>query len=507
MTDPSSDPGEHQSDDELAEHVDIGRESVARSAKWSLISLISKQGARIVFTIVLASMLGPENFGIIAQATIYLAFTGVFLDIGLGAALIQRKTLDRAVIGTATTLNLAVLSMLVLVTLVTADFWAGFFDTPQLASVLRVLSTTFIFNGLVVVPVAILTRRMEFRLLGIAEVVSTLIGGAAAIAAATAGAEYWALVVQTLTRDAIYMTIILVIAGRPVLAWSRQALASISRMSRNVFGGQLLNFGNQNADNFLIAWRLGPTALGNYGLSYRVLLLPVQILGQTANRLVFPIFSRLQDDPSRQARYYLETITSLALVVTPLMVLVALAAPSAVPLVFGPAWEAAIQPMRILAMGSILAALMTVNSPVLLAMDRADWLFRYSLVNTAGLVTGFAVGLRWGIEGVAWAYLVAGIPLGFLLLFLTGKLIPIGPHRYLAALAPAATGAAAMAATWWLVERSLGGPITGLGEIAVAAVAASVAFLGIVAIGWRDVLRRQIELVAAMAGRRAPPPP
>ncbi len=113
------------------------------------------QFSRIAFSALLARLLGPENFGIIGQATIYLAFASVFLDIGLASALIQRKRIDRDLIGTATSLNMIAVAILVGATQLGAGAWAGFFNTPELASVLRVLSIDFVLIGFAVVPSAL----------------------------------------------------------------------------------------------------------------------------------------------------------------------------------------------------------------------------------------------------------------------------------------------------------------------------------------------------------------
>ncbi|MFV1991055.1 MAG: lipopolysaccharide biosynthesis protein [Acidimicrobiales bacterium] len=478
----------------------MGRESVAKSTKWSLMSLVSTQVIRITFTVILAPILGPTNFGIVGQATIYIAFAAVFMDLGLAAVLIQRPNLDRRVVGTVTAVNLVVVGVLVTFTLAFADLWSGIFDTPELAGVLRVLSLTFVFIGLAVVPGALLARRLDFKLLGIAQVTSSVIGGVAGVVAALNGAQYWALVVQTLLRDAVYVLMLLAVTGRPIVTWSTEALRSIARMSRNVYGSQLLGYFNSHADDFLVAWRLGAAPLANYALSYRILQLPVQALGQTANRLVLPIFSQLQGDASRQARYYFSTITSLSLVVIPTMLIVALSAPVVVTVFFGPAWEGAIRPTQILAIASIVWTLMTVNSPVLIANDRPQWLFRYSLVNTVALVGAAAVGLRYGIAGVAWALLIAGIPLALILLRLTGKVIPIGARSYARAIAPASIGAIAMLGVWILAGPTVGSWFGDLGGIGAMTVLTISVFVGIVWLGWRETFRQQVSFVRAMIG-------
>ena len=487
------------------EDVTIRRSSVAVSARWSLIGLLSKQFSRIAFSILLARLLGPTNFGIVGQATIYLSFSLVFLDIGLASALIQRKRIDDDTIGTATVMNFGAVVLLILGTQAVAGLWASAFNTPDLEAVLRVLSLDFLLIGAAVVPTALLTRRLNFRILAAGEIAGTLVGGVAGVTSALLGAQYWALVVQTLTTDLVYATIVIVACGRPVLAWSREAFRSIVGFSTRVFGSEVLRFLSQNADNTLIALRLGPAALANYALSYRVLLLPVQILSQTANRLIFPIFSRLNDEPHRQAEHFLRVTTSLSLAVVPPMLLVALNAPLGVPIVFGSEWDAAIRPMQILAVVSILSAVVSTGGGVMLAKGRADWALRWGVVTTAALIGGFVVGLQWGIDGVAWAYIAVGAPLAIVEIGFIRRLIPYTAGDYLRAVAPALAGGATMIAVWLAVARALDGRTGDLVLLLSATSASALSFLVLVRILWPGVVREQLEFLRLMVARQAAP--
>ncbi len=477
----------------------IDRGAVAGGVRWSLVGLVATQVSRIGFSILLARLLGPENFGIIALAMIYVAFTLVFLDVGVGAAVIQQKTIDRRIIGTATTLNLAVLGALVALTLVGADVWASVFNTPELGGVLRVLSVTFVLNGFAVVPAALLTRRMDFKRLGVAQAVSSIVGGIAAVVAAIAGAEYWALVVLTITRDVIWLAILLVTTGPPVIAWSRVAFGKIIGFSRNVLGSQLLNYVGQNADNFLIGWRLGAAALANYALSYRILTLPLQVFGQTANRIIFPVFSRLVDDRPRQARYFSAALSAVSIVVLVPMTIVAMAAPVAIPAVFGIEWSDAIRPMQILAVSAVFRIISSVSSAVLLGNGRADWVFRLNLVSIPAHVAAFVIGLRWGIDGVAWSYVVVAGPLTVVWLGLTSRLIPLRARQQVQALAPSLVGASVAFLGWWALDMA--GVVSGFGMVVAASAVSLVLGWGTVAVLWGNLSREMLGFARLVVSR------
>jgi PST family polysaccharide transporter len=469
---------------------DIDRGAVASGVKWSTVGLVAKQVSRIGFSILLARLLGPENFGIIIQATIYVSFALVLLDVGVGAAIIQQKVINRKLIGTATTLNIAVLGVLVVATLAGAGLWAALFNTPEVAGVLRVLTVAFVLHGIAVVPAALLTRRMDFKRLGIAEVISTIVGGIAGVVAAFAGAEYWALVVQVIVRDAVWLAILVGATGLPIIGWSTEAFRKIFGFSRNVLGSQILNYIGQNADNFLVGLRLGPVALANYALSYRILTLPLQVFGQTANRVVFPVFSRLVDDRARQARYFSAVLSAVSIIVLVPMVIVALAAPEAVPAVFGVEWEDAVRPMQILAVSAVFRIISSVSSAVLLANGRADWVFRLNLVSIPAHLIGFVIGVQWGIDGVAWSFVAIAGPLTVAWLTLTSRLIPFGLSQQTRALVPSVVGALAAVVGWWALDQFGFG--SGFALLVLQSVVCVLVGWGVIAVLWRGLSRELV---------------
>jgi PST family polysaccharide transporter len=326
-----------------------------------------------------------------------------------------------------------------------------------------------------------------------------VVGGIVGVIAALAGAEYWALVIMTLTRDAVWLALLLATTGRPIIGWSREAFHRIASFSRNVFGAQLLSFVGQNADNFLIGWRLGAVPLANYALSYRTLTLPLQVLGQTANRVIFPVFSRIVDDRQRQARYFSAALTGVSLFVLLPMTVVALAAPEAVPLVFGAAWHGAIRPMQILAVSAVLRIISSVSSAVILANGRANWVFRMNLISIPVHVAGFVVGLQWGIEGVAWSFLVVALPLTAVWLALTTRLIPLGALGQIRALAPSITSAVAATLGWWAVDQVALG--AGFGALLLQAGVSILVGLLAVAMLWRSAAHELTGFVRLVLSR------
>jgi O-antigen/teichoic acid export membrane protein len=468
------------------------RTQVSQGVRWGVIASIATQVGRLGFVAALMRLLGPENFGIVGQATVYITITYIFLHLGTAATIIQRPQLEEAEAGSAWWVNVALGSLLAGVTLVTAPILADFFRTEQLTAVLRVLSICFVLKAMAVVPMALLYRGMRFRSLGIAEIVSTLLGGGLAVVAAVNGAGYWALVVQTLAMDAIYLTALVWIGGRPKLAWSAPAARRLWSFSSRVMGSELVRYMSENSDKFLVARFLGATSLGFYSLAYRVLQLPLLMMEQ-GGRVILPTFSRLQDDRERLARVFLRMSESVALAVCPLMTLTILCAPVAVPAVFGEAWAPAVVPLRLLAAMSIQYLIFSISGAVVLAVGHADWEFRWSLFTMVVALISFGVGVNWGITGVAAAYLIMGLALSPIRFVVIQRVIPISAWGYLRSLTPAVVSSAALCGAWLLVTAPLSGIASGLTVVVCGSVAGLAAYVAATRVLWPQDLRYQLE--------------
>jgi PST family polysaccharide transporter len=490
-------PGQPVRDDQAAAVVatEDDRPDLAGGVRWSLIATIGTLGGRMTFVVLLMRMLGPGNFGIVAQATVYITIATIFLNLGLPVTIIQRRNLDRAGIGTALSLTIASAVLLAVATVFGAPLLADFFRTPELTGVLRVISISLVLKGLAVVPTAMLAREMRFRALGMAEISSTVISGTIAIVAAVNGAGYWALVIQMLVLDTIYLAMVMGAAQLPPPMWSPTAARGLWSFSSRMMGSDVINYLSNNGDKVLIARFLGATPLALYGLAGRVLVVPIETLGKTADRVILPTFSRLQDDGERVARYFLEASASVALFASPPMTLVILCAPLAVPIAFGDAWDAAVLPLQLLAAHGVFFLLIALTNPVVQAAGRADWEFRWALFTTVIALATFAVGLQWGIAGMAACFLVQGALLNPIRFVMVQRLIPLSAGAYLRQLAPAATGTAALVAAWIAVAAVLRDQVGDLSVLVAASLAGLVAFLVSMRVLWWADLRRQIEFV------------
>ncbi len=381
---------------------------VSSGLRWSGISVVGRELARLVFTIVLARAVGPEGFGIVAQALVYIGITSLLLDQGFSSALIQRPNLDQDAPGAVVTVNLVVGGVLALLTAAVAPLWASFMSTPALTLVLAVLGVSLLFRAASITPRAMLLRHMEYRKIGTADIAAAVTGGTLGVLSVKLGAGYWALVVQYVTTDiALVVVLLLVGAGsRPNVQLRR--LREMAGFSGRAFAaGILINSVSRNIDNLLIGRFQGAEPLAFYVLAYRLLLLPVQLVGTTIGAVLFPSFSRRAEELDAMRADLARATRALGCMSLPAMALAAAAAPQLVVVLFGEQWWPAVPIVQVLAVTGAVQTIYSTNTPLILGLGRADLNLRLAWLTTMLTTVGIVAGLPFGPLEVAIGYSAA----------------------------------------------------------------------------------------------------
>ncbi len=469
--------------------------------RWSGISVVCRELARLVFTIVLARAVGPEAFGVVAQALVYIGITSLLLDQGFSSALIQRPNLAEDAPGAVVTVNLVVGGALALLTLAVAPLWASFMSTPQLTLVLAVLAVSLFIRAASITPRAMLLRHMEYRKIGTADVVAAVSGGAFGVLCAELDAGYWALVVQYVTTEiALVVVLLLVGAGsRPNLRLRR--LREMAGFSGRAFAaGILINSVSRNIDNLLIGRFLGPEPLAFYGLAYRLLLLPVQLVSTTIGAVLFPSFSRHATDLDVVRGDLARATRMLAIVSLPAMAIVAAAAPQLVLLLFGEQWQPAVPIVQVLAItGAVQAIYYSTTAPLILGLGRADLNLRLAWLTTVVSTIGIVAGLPFGPLEVAIGYSVSTALLIPVEWVIRRRLLGITVRGQAAALLPAIHVSAWVAASYVLVAAGISDD--DLVVLLVGAPAALLVGVAVLRLGHRSHYMELIHTALRVVGR------
>jgi O-antigen/teichoic acid export membrane protein len=377
----------------------------SRSVRGGVLTLTS-QGVQFILqsisTIVLARLLKPADFGLVAMVTAITGFGQAFADLGLSEATIQRPEISHKQVSTLFWINVAVGLTLASITASLAPLLAWFYREPRLQTITLVVSTTFIVGGLRVQHDALLRRQMRFVSLTIRDIAAYIIAVSLAILLAVKGAGYWAIVGLPLLLNFCIMALSWVMAGWiPGLPHRDAKVKSLIAFGGNVAGSYLVWNIYQNADNVLIGWHWGAGPLGLYSRAYNLLMLPIRQLGGPSRSVAVPAFSRVQSEPELLARYYLRVANIIMWITAPLFGFLFVSAAPVVMLVLGRQWVEAAPVFQILAIFALGQLLLESTVWLFVSRGQSRRLFRLSLTICPIIVAAYAIGLPFGIREVA----------------------------------------------------------------------------------------------------------
>jgi O-antigen/teichoic acid export membrane protein len=421
------------------------RSRVARGLGWVGASQIALQIIRTGGAIVVARLLAPEEYGLAMLALVFASLVLVFSDLALGAALVQRKNLTEADRCTAFWITIASGIVFTVLGVLLSGPVANLYREPEVAPLLAVLSFSFILTAVGATQQSLLLREMNFARLETLTVVGTLAGTAAAVAIAAYGGGAWAIIGQQLATAVVTSALMWRASSwRPRLMFSRESAHFLVNFSGYLVGHRLMYYLHQNADRFLIGRFLGTAALGAYAVAYNVMLAPAARIAGPIQRVLAPAFSRMQDEPERIAAAWARVTRLVGMIAIPGLVGVVVVAPDLVPVVLGEQWVAAVPVLQLLAWVGILQALQTVNVDILMARGRTQTLFKFTTCFCIAHVIAFAVGLQWGIVGVAAAYAISSTIVEPFLTVLTARSLGVSPWIFVRSVVGVAQSAAVM---------------------------------------------------------------
>ncbi len=384
------------------------RSRVLHGIAWKVASQVFLQGSRVIVAIVLARLLAPTEYGLAAMVLVFGSFVLVFSDLALGAAVVQRHDLSENDRSTVFWTGLGAGIICTIAGVALAAPVARFYDQPEVQPLFTVLSLSFVISSLGATQTALLIREMNFRSLELRMMGGTLVGAIVGIGLAATGFGAWAIVAQQLAIVSVSTVLLWILTPwRPQLRFSQASLRDLGGFSINVFGQRLLYYAQGNADKLLIGRFLGAAPLGIFTLASSVILVPFSRIAVPIAEVLFPAFSRMQDDHERMTVSWIRATRLVGAISVPSLVGLAVLADEFVELVLGARWSAAVPVIQILAWVGLIQSLQTLNSNILMALDRTGTLLRYSVFFFVANVSAYIVGLQWGIVGVAACYAIS----------------------------------------------------------------------------------------------------
>jgi O-antigen/teichoic acid export membrane protein len=432
------------------------RTRVLSGLGWSAASQMLGQALQFGITVVLAHLLRPKEYGLLAMVLVLTEFAAVFSDLSLGASIIQKQDVSARHLNSVFWLNIGVGGLFTLLFCLAAPLVALFYGEPSLRLLTMAVAINFPLTSLNVVQIALLDKSLNFRTRFWVNTISISVAGAVALSLALAGAGVWSLVAQSLVTSLVGTAVIWRLsAWRPSRSFDLSAVKELMQFSKHLVGFGVVNYWGRNIDKLVIGRVAGSAALGIYGLASRLMQLPLTNVTNITSSVMFPALSTMQEDVSAMKRLYLRGNRMIALLTFPMMIGLSVLAEPIIVTAYGDQWRDAIAVVRILCFAGMFQSVYNTASWLLLSFGRTDTLFRLGLYATFIRVAGIAIGIHWGLIGAAWAYFLGG----FLVWYLNGvalaKLVQLRFTEILGNLIGPFACAAFMGILLWLSDRWL----------------------------------------------------
>jgi O-antigen/teichoic acid export membrane protein len=383
------------------------RSLVVTGLSWKVVSQVLIQLLSFASTLILARLMTPSDFGLAADALVFGGLAFLFADLGLGASIVQRHSLTEEDRSTAFWSNAGLGFLLTLAGIGLSWPLADLYREPEVQPLFAVLSLTFLFTALGTTQGALLIRSLSFRSLELRTIVATTASFAVGITVAALGYGPWAIIAQSLAVSGI-STLLLWRSSpwRPRFVFSSESLNHLLGFGSLIFGGNFVRYLERNADNFLVGRFRGSAALGAYSVAYNIMLVPLMKIVVPAQIVFFPALSRIHE-PREAGAIWLRMSRLLWAVALPCLLGMAVVAPDFVVVVLGEKWQSSIRVLQILAWVGVVQLAAAQMTTLTQAVGRAGLFFRYSTASAILSVAGFAIGVHWGIIGVAVGYAIA----------------------------------------------------------------------------------------------------
>lgn len=384
--------------------ADLKKKAI-RGAGATVFSQVAVYGIQMIGTVILARLLSPDDFGLVAMVTVFSILLQNFGMRGFTEATMQSEEIDRSKISTLFWIHVAISTALLTLFISLSPLIAWFYNEPRLKLIVIIISLNFIFNALSTQHLALLRRNLQFYRVSANEIIAAISSVIIAILLASQGWGYWALVARRMTLIAA-TTVGAWILCRwfPSLPAFGTGVKEMLKFGINTYGNFVMNYFSRNLDKILIGWKHGAQSLGNYERAYYLFVMPVNQSSYPLTSVAVAALSRLRDDPEKFSNYYLKALSVLSLLGMLLSAVLTLIGKDFILLLLGSQWTKAGEIFTVFGPAVGILLVYGTHGWLHLSLGNADKWFRWGLLELLISFLAFLIGLPFGALGVAIAY-------------------------------------------------------------------------------------------------------
>jgi teichuronic acid exporter len=391
---------------------------------WSAIERFASQGIQFVLGIVIARLLIPSDYGLIAMLTIFIAVAQTFVESGFGTALIQKKDRTEADLSTAFYFNFIVSVVCYLALFFSAPLIAHFYKEEQLIAVTRIFGLTLIISSVGLIQWVKLNIALDFKKLAIASLVNVTISGLVGIYMAYKGFGVWALVAQTLMGNIVQTVMLWILTHwRPIWIFSRDSFNALFAFGSKILLSSLLHTIYANIYTLVIGKVYAPNELGLFNRSQLFAQFPSGNITNIFIRVIYPIQCQLQDDNDKLTSHFLRYQRLSCYIIFPITIGLCVLAEPFIMVLLGEKWLPAVPYLQILCIANMWDPVGRINGSVINAKGRSDYFFNAELIKKVAAVIILVATIPFGIRIMCYGLILYAFADVYIIAVYTRKLL------------------------------------------------------------------------------------
>ena len=377
---------------------------------WTFIQNIAVRALGVVFTIILARLLTPEDYGLIGMLSIFIAISDVFIQSGFGQALVQKSDCSDDDFSTAFYFNVTVSVCIYVVLFVCAPSIASFYHEPQLVALTRVLSLNFILGSFNIVQQSRLTKAMNFKPLAQLSLIATSISGVIGVSMAYAGFGVWSLVAQTLSATMLRVIVFpFFTKWHPNRPFNKKSFKHLWGYGSKILVTGVLEVVIRNLSNIVIGRYYDKGQVGYFSKARNFADVPAMMMSSVLGTVTFPLLSEIQEDKSRHTAVYNKVTLNTIVLTFPIMILMSLLAEPIVIILFTEKWAPCIPMLQAFLLARMFLPLNMINASVLQSTGATKlYMSLYFITGPISLIA-VLVTIPFGALAMAWATLAYNV--------------------------------------------------------------------------------------------------
>ncbi|PMC10329.1 lipopolysaccharide biosynthesis protein [Hoylesella timonensis] len=403
------------------------KQKTIKGLLWSVVDNFSNLGVSFIIGIILARLLSPDDYGLLAMINVFLAISRSFIDSGFGNALIRKQDMTHHDCSTAFIFNVVVSLFFYLVLFFLAPLIASFYHRPILTSLLRVEAVCMIINAFVIVQITLINKKVDFKKTTKISLISNVISGGFGIFLAYCGYGVWALVGMHILASLISAFLFwLMTDWYPTLVFSYKSFKYLFGFGSKLLATGILDVIFRNLYPILIGKFFSASSLGFYTRAETLAKLPSETLTGVIQRVTFPVLSQIQDDEERLSANYRKLLKMTAFIIFPLMVGLAAVAKPLILVLLTAKWSQSIIYLQIICFGMMWYPIHAINLNLLQVKGRTDIFLKIDIIKRFITVVVLFCAISYGVIGMCFASVISSLISLFINTYYTGKMINVG---------------------------------------------------------------------------------